>query len=185
MVMRYELKTNSLLVLTGIVFMFTAVVTNAAPKTVITDKTLVQIAIVYKDRQITMYRNGRECADYTIKNAEQFGADSKILMGLRHLDANPVGRFFLGSIDDARIYNVALDANTIASLKPNVQSEPKPFAWWNFEDGTLTDQMKSFSAGMLYGKARIAKGKLHLDKGGAYLMATNAAEPLNEASRSR
>jgi len=250
MVMRCKLKMNSLLVLAGLVFIFAAAATNAAPKTVITDKTLVawvspanlnqrggsvltiekadgvfdgivfgeiakskwmpgsntytrtkrqqknyaaetadaktfvQIAIVYKGRQITMYRNGREYADYTAKNAEKFGPDSKVLMGLRHLDANPQGRFFIGTIDDARIYHVALDAKTIASLKPNVPSEPKPFAWWDFEDGTLSDRMKSFSAGMLYGKARIAEGKLHLDKGGAYLMASNAAEPLEKVSLS-
>lgn len=144
-------------------------------------ETFVQIAIVYKGKQITMYRNGRKYADYTAKNAEQFGPDSKVLIGLRHLDAHPGRRFFTGVIDDARIYNVALDEKTVASLKPNVESDPAPFAWWDFEGDTLADRMKAFSAGITFGKARIANGRLHLDKGGAYMLATNSAQPLEKA----
>ena len=73
--------------------------------------------------------------------------------------------YFTGKIDDARIYNTALDEETIASLEPNVQSKPMPFAWWDFEDGTLSDRAKTFSEAMLFGKAHIKDGKLCLEKG--------------------
>ena len=134
-------------------------------------KTLVQIAIVYKGRQITIYRNGKQYADYTAKGAERFGRDSFVVMGLRHLDAMPANRFFAGAIDDARIYNVALDEKAIAALKPNEPSEPKPLAWWTFENGTASDAMKRFPTTTLVGDARIADGKLHLEGKEAYLMA--------------
>jgi sucrose-6-phosphate hydrolase SacC (GH32 family) len=135
-------------------------------------QTLVQIAIVYKGHEITLYRNGGKYAEYAAAGSERFGGDSLVLMGLRHIDANPEDRFFAGSIDDARIYGVALDAHEIAALKPNQPSEPKPLAWWDFEDGRAADRMKRFPTTTLFGDARIADGRLHLDSRGAYLMAT-------------
>ena len=136
--------------------------------------TLVQIAIVYKGKQVAIYRNGATYAGYTAKGAERFGGGSLVLLGLRHLDARPRNRFFTGSIDDARIYDVALDAKQIASLKPNQPSEPKPFAWWSFENGLAADMMKAFPVTALVGGARIAGGRLHLDSSGAYMMALRA-----------
>lgn len=136
---------------------------NAAP---------VQIALVYKDRQITLFRNGRPAATYTAEGAERFPADSFVLIGLRHLEANPEHRFFTGSIDDARIYGVALSAEQIAALKPNQPSDPKPLAWWDFENGSAQERMNTFPTTSLLGEARLANGRLHLDKPGAYLMAT-------------
>ena len=65
-------------------------------------------------------------------------------MGLRHIDAGAENRFFTGSIDDARIYGVALNAAQIAALKPNQPSDPKPLAWWDFENGAAADRMKAF-----------------------------------------
>ncbi len=138
-------------------------------------QTLVQIAVVYKGKQVALYRNGAKYADYAAGSSEQFGGDSLVLMGLRHVDANPDNRFFTGSVDDARIYGVALDAKQIAALKPNQPSEPKPLAWWDFEDGRAADRMKLFPTSTLFGDARIADGRLHLDKTGAYLMATKLA----------
>ena len=108
--------------------------------------------------------------------------DSKVILGLRHLDANPNNRFFTGQIDDARIYDEALNEKTIAALKPNAQSDPKPLAWWHFEDGTLFDSMKTYSSSMLFGKASVKDGKLILEEGGAYMMASNSAEPLENAA---
>ena len=143
--------------------------------------TLVQIAVVYKGKQITMYRNGDKYAEYTAKDREKFGDDTRVLMGLRHIDAMPENRFFVGAIDDARVYNVALDEKVIASLKPNVESGPKPFAWWDFEGGNPSDRMNSYPVSVLIGNSRIEDGKLHLDKGGAYLMALDPAGPLEKA----
>jgi len=157
---------------------------EAFPAETADPKTLVQMAIVYKGSQITIYRNGKQYADYTARGAERFGADSFVVMGLRHLDAMPASRFFAGAIDDARIYNVALDEKTIASLKPNEPSEPKPLAWWTFEDGTASDKMKAFPASTLVGDARIADGRLHVDGNSAYLMATRTRPDAGQAGSS-
>ena len=140
--------------------------------------TLVQIAIVYRGNQITLYRNGNQYAGYTAAGSERFGSDSKVLIGLRHIDAGVNDRFFTGSIGDARIYGVALDAQQIAALKPNQPSDPQPLAWWEFEGGRVTDRMKTFPTSTLFGDARVADGKLHLDKPGAFLLASQVtAEP--------
>ena len=133
--------------------------------------TLVQIAIVYEGNHITIYRNGALYAEYAANGAECFGDDSLVLMGLRHRDASPQNRFLAGAIDDARIYNTALDRETIASLAANKLSEPPPYAWWHFEDGKATDEMNAFGVSTLFGDARIQGGRLHLDGKGAYMMA--------------
>ncbi len=138
-------------------------------------QTPVQIAIVYRGKQITLYRDGVRSADYAVGSAESFGGDSLVLMGLRHIDARPENRFFTGAIDDARIYGVALNAQQIAALKPNQPSDPKPLAWWDFEDGRATDRMNRFPTTTLLGNARIAGGRLCLDQPGAYLMASKFA----------
>lgn len=135
-------------------------------------KTLVQVAVVYRGKQVTLYRNGAKYADYAVESPEAFAGDSLVLMGLRHLGANPEHRFFTGAIDDARIYGVALDAKQIAALAPNQPSDPKPLAWWDFEEGLAADRMGLFPTTTLFGDARIADGQLHLDKPGAYLMAS-------------
>jgi len=143
------------------------------PKETADPRTLVQLAIVYRGKQITIYRNGDEYCSYTAKEQASFGQGSHVLMGLRHLQAAPANRFFTGSIEDARIYGVALSAEQIASLKPNRPSTPKPLAWWDFEEGNAKDRMGVFPVSTLVGNCRIAGGRLHLGSGGAYLMASN------------
>jgi len=145
-------------------------------------ETLVQIAIVYRGKQITIYRNAKQYADYTADGSERFPLDSVALLGLRHLGAKPNDRFFTGSIDDARIYDRALDAEQIVALEPNQPSDPEPLAWWDFEDGRAIDRMKAFPASTLFGNARIAEGRLQLDHSGAYLMASRAAPESTQAS---
>ncbi len=144
--------------------------------------TLVQIAIVYQGKQVTLYRNGSQCASYAAEGPERFGNDSKVLIGLRHIEAALNDRFFTGSIDDARIYGVALNAAQIAALKPNQPSDPKPLAWWDFEGGRVADRMKAFPTSTLFGDARIADGKLHLDKPGAFLLASQVTADAGQAS---
>ncbi len=133
---------------------------------------LVQIAIVYKAKQVTIYRDGEKYANYSVASPEQFNDDSLVLMGLRHTGANPDNRFFVGSIDDARIYGVALSGEQIRALRPNQPSEPRPLAWWDFESGRAADRMKQYSISTLFGEARLADGRLYLNKPGDYLMAT-------------
>jgi len=144
--------------------------------------TLVQIAIVYQGKQVTLFRNSSQCASYVAEGSEGFGSDSKVLIGLRHIDAGANDRFFTGSIDDARIYGVALNAAQIGALKPNQPSDPKPLAWWDFEDGRVADRMKAFPTSTLFGDARIAEGRLHLDKPGAFLLASQVTAEPGQAS---
>lgn len=133
---------------------------------------LVALAIVYQGNQVTLYRNGQPYAAYTAPGAERFGNDSLVLMGLRHLDAAPENRFFKGAVEEARIYPVALEAGQIAALKPNQPSDPPPLAWWDFEEGRPADRMQAFPVTTLFGEARLAGGRLHLDGKGAFLLAS-------------
>jgi beta-fructofuranosidase len=145
-------------------------------------KTLIQVAITYKGKQVTLYRNGRHYADYTMASSPQeFGPQSVVVIGRRHLDQGDDAHF-VGAIDDARLYNVALTAEQIASLKPNEPSDPKPLAWWDFEDGRAVDRMNLFPASTLLGEVRIAGGRLHLGPSGAYLLASKqTAESIQTA----
>jgi len=142
------------------------------PKEIAVSPAPVQVAIVYQGRQITLYREGVRAATYTAAEIERFPADSLVLMGLRHLDAAPENRFFTGSIDDARIYASALGPDQIAALRPNRPSDPPPLGWWDFEDGVAADRMRTFPTTTLYEAARVADGRLHLDRPGAFLLAT-------------
>lgn len=145
---------------------------NDWPAETADSKTFVQIAIAYKGNQIAIYRNGTKYAAYTARVRERFGRGSFVLMGLRHTDARRQNCFFTGSIEDARIYSMALSPDQIAALRPNQPSKPEPFAWWDFEDGRTTDKTGRFPVTTLIGQARAADGRLILEKNGAYLMAT-------------
>jgi len=135
-------------------------------------KTFVQIAIAYKDRQITIYRNGRQYAQYFMPNTPmEFGPQSTVLIGKRHLDVGEGGRF-AGTIDDARIYDRALSAEQIAALKPNVASAIKPWAWWTFDDKLAKDRTGRFDAVKLVDGATVEDGKLVLDGKSAAMRAS-------------
>jgi len=133
-------------------------------------KTLVQIAMAYKGNQISIYRNGDPYATYTVREAQSFGKAAFVLLGLRYLGEMGEIGYFTGAVEDARIYDVALDAKQIAALEPNKISDPKPLAWWHFEDGKPDDAMKTFRFSRLAGNARLAGGRLLLD-GNGYLCA--------------
>jgi sucrose-6-phosphate hydrolase SacC (GH32 family) len=133
--------------------------------------TLVQIAVVYHGTRVSIWRNGKPYAAYNIdKGPPIFGLDRLVFMGVRDYKING-DSYFAGSIEDARIYNQALDAAQIRALKPNHQSKPEPLAWWSFENGKADDLMNTFTAVRLAGGARVAAGRLHLDGPGSYLAA--------------
>ena len=135
-------------------------------------KTLVQIAIIYKGKQVSIYRDGKLYADYSIDNPKKFGSYCVVIMGLRHLEAGDHA-CLAGSIEDARIYNQALTAEQISSLKPNQISDPKPLAWWNFEEGKANDVMGVFPYSIFAGNAKIEDGKLQLDGNQSYMTAVS------------
>ena len=139
-------------------------------------QTLVQIAIVYRRDGISVFRNGSLYSQHPITELASFGKDSAVILGLRHLDAQD-GACFAGTIDDARLYDRALSADQIQSLKANQASEPKPIAWWHFENGKAEDVMGTFPVGKLVGKARIESGRLILDGHQSYLVSPPSAAP--------
>jgi hypothetical protein len=132
---------------------------------------LVQMAIAYAGNEITIYRNGELYARYTARNQATFGDGSAVVMGLRHVGAGEQSpRFFAGSVEEARVYDVALTKEQIRSLQPDTPSDPKPVAQWTFEDGTARDEMGTFPEGELHNGAYIAGGRLHLDGIDDYLL---------------
>ncbi|HPM80806.1 MAG TPA: hypothetical protein PLF81_08900 [Candidatus Anammoximicrobium sp.] len=133
-------------------------------------KTLVQIAAVWSGDRVAIYRNGQLYASYRIDKPRTFGSDTAVLLGLRYLGGMGAIGFLRGAIDEARIYDWALEPETIAALRPNVPSDPPPLAQWTFEDGTATDTKGTFPPGQLVGEARIADGRLWLNGADAYVV---------------
>ncbi|HLK14328.1 MAG TPA: GH32 C-terminal domain-containing protein [Fimbriimonadaceae bacterium] len=132
----------------------------------------VAVAVVYRGRQVEIYRNGRRYAAYAVASPAVFGEDSQVLLGLRHSDAAPADRFFKGSISEARIYSRALTANEVAKLRAHDISDVKPAAWWDFRGGVVKDRIGSFPVTRLEGACRVGAGRLWLDPEGGYLRAS-------------
>jgi len=106
------------------------------PEETVDGTTFVQMAIVYREREVTVYRNRREYTHYTMPNPPQkFGPRAVVLFGRRHVDAGDPEHSFARRIKDARIYDQPLDRNTIAAMLPGrIAGVPKPWAWWAFAD---------------------------------------------------
>ena len=141
-------------------------------------KTVVQVAIAYKGKEVTIYRNGQRYAQYTMGSPPQeFGPQSVIVIGKRHLDQGDDAHFG-GAVADVRIYDVALSAEQIAALKPNEPSDPKPWAWWTFDEKEPKDRTGQFAAGKLIGGAKVEGGNLVLDGRTGVMLAARNAEAL-------
>ncbi len=130
---------------------------------------LVQIAVVYAGRRITLYRNGQVYSSYEIDSPQRF-EDYALMLGLRYLGAMGAIGFYHGSIEEARLYDVALTQEQIGELRVNQASSPAPIGWWTFEDGTASDRTGHFPAGLLAGGARIVDGQLQLNGTDAFLL---------------
>jgi hypothetical protein len=142
---------------------------SAYPAETADAKTLVQMAVVYDREAIRIYRNGTPYASYQIDQPQSFSQYVTVLLGLRYVGGMGEIGFLAGAIEEARLYDAALDAEAIAGLKPNQPSDPKPIAQWTFEDGTASDTIGTFPVGELRGHARIDDGKLHLDGKDSYV----------------
>ncbi len=141
----------------------------------------VQMAIVYRGREMAVYRNGKPYAHYTMAEAPQsFGPQAIVMFGRRHMDAGDPERSFTGRIQDARIYDRPLDEATIASLQPGqVSPELKPWAWWSFADEGLREKTGRFNQIMLMGDVRIDHGCLVLGGKGATVAMASVPTPLD------
>jgi len=118
--------------------------------------------MVWRGAQVTAFRNGVVYSQHAIGVPESFGGRSVVVIGRRHLTQNGSDHFG-GAIDDARIYDRALSAEEIAVLKPNAESEMKPWAWWTFDDKEAKDRIGRFEITEITGGARVEDGKLVLD----------------------
>ncbi|NLC57731.1 MAG: hypothetical protein GX774_12900 [Armatimonadetes bacterium] len=130
---------------------------------------LVQVAAVYRGREVRLYRNGEPYASYTLSAPPAtFSSESQVLIGLRHREASDP-RCFVGTVAEARLYDTALEPAQIAALRLGQPSPLPPLGWWTFEGDKPVDRSGTFPPGHLVGGARIAGGKLHLD-GTGYLL---------------
>jgi len=135
---------------------------SAWPAEAADPQTLIRMAVVYKGKEVTLYRDDRQYAQYTIEQPQPFGPNCAIVMGRRHLEAT--NRAYLaGAIDEARVYDTALSGEQVAALEPGKLSAPEPYAWWTFDEGQVADRMGRFTECLLEGGARLAEGRLHLD----------------------
>ncbi|MBW8017774.1 MAG: hypothetical protein FVQ82_16495 [Planctomycetes bacterium] len=137
-------------------------------------KTFVQMAIVYKNDTISIYRNGESYASYPAKNIDLLsGEDNIVSFGTRSVGGwGSIG----GSIEDARIYSRALSVNELNSLEPNSKSDIEPYAWWDFEGDTIKDRQGIFTEHKLRRGAKVADGKLVLGRNSS-LVASRSSGP--------
>ena len=88
---------------------------------------MVQLAIVYKESEIRMYRNGELKSAYPAENIDLLSNDKNfVLFGMDHFG----GMAKMSEvIEDARIYSRALTETEIKSLLPEKASKVIPYAW--------------------------------------------------------
>ncbi|MCP4641282.1 MAG: hypothetical protein GY851_12645 [bacterium] len=131
------------------------------PEETVAQGKFVQIAIVYKGKLVMAYRNGELFAKYAHDEPLEFPRSSAVLIGKRHMGGGKfIGKAFEGTIQDARVYDVALDQATIAKLKPGEAAGPDPWAWWAFCKGDLLPDRTG-----RYGDIRLSGDVRLTDKG--------------------
>ena len=124
----------------------------------------IQIAIVYSGNHIAIYRNGRPYVDYDASNRQTFHRDGDVLIGARYrAGAGSETGFFVGDIDEVRLYDRALKANDFKKLVPGKPGDQKPLGMWTFNNGSVDDLMGNFPRGYLQKGATIVDGKLRLN----------------------
>ena len=140
--------------------------------------TFVQIAIVYREQSVALYRNGQEYAQYRLTTPLQsFGSHSTVLIGRRHLEATDAENSFSGRIKDARIYDRALSQSEISELQPGrLNNNGKPWAWWSFADQGIREETGRFNEISVQGDVRLENGCLVLGGKGATLVTSSSTQ---------
>ena len=143
---------------------------------------LVQIAIAYRGRTVTIYRNGELYSEHEVDwESPTFMPGSIALLGMRHRNSSQVqdnNFYFAGEIEEARVYDVPLSQEKIQQITPNASNDisVKPLARWTFENGSLEDEMGAFRLGKLCNGASIVNGRLILDGIDDFFVATLGQE---------
>jgi len=131
----------------------------------------VPVAVAYQGNAVTLYRDGRPYAAYTVGQPQPFGPDAFVLIGLRYLGQMGEIGFLQGTVQEARIYDVALSAAEVAALTPGQTSGRPPWAWWHFADGQVAERTGRFPYARLVGDAHVEQGRLQLSGGGCLVAA--------------
>ena len=131
---------------------------------------LVQVAVAYEGRTITIYRNGVRYASHHIDAAQPFSLDATVLVGLRYLGGMGAIGPLAGEVEEARVYDVGLSAEQIRGLRLGGASDPAPVGWWTFEGGSTEDLAGNFPGGQLRGGAAVVDGALRLNGTDAYMV---------------
>jgi beta-fructofuranosidase len=151
------------------------------PKETAMPDQFVQMAIVYKGKEITVYRNGELYAKYTMSGEPYtFGPQTGILFGPRHLGNND--RFF-GRIRDARVYAQALDQATIAAMQPGTPLKgTEAWAWWDFATTGIYDKTGHFNHVKVSADVKLQDGCLVLSGSRPVMLATIDHNDLADAA---
>ncbi len=136
-------------------------------------KQWLKIAVVYRGKQIEIWRNGKLYADYQAPSQVTYPAESDLYFGLRCIMGQAHYGYLKGAINEARIYNTALNRDIIARLTPEVRDNPKPLGCWSFNEGDTKDLMKNYPKAQLMGSASIKDNALILDGKGYALISQN------------
>jgi hypothetical protein len=140
-----------------------------APETATPDQWL-QLAVVYRDKQIEIRRNGQLYTAYEAANQQTYADRCDLYLGMRCLFSNQAYGFLKGAINEARIYDSALDAAAIAQLTPGTLNGPAPLGCWTFDGGSVKDAMGHYPDAQLIGTATVKDGALVLDGQGYALI---------------
>ncbi|MEI2724717.1 MAG: LamG-like jellyroll fold domain-containing protein [Verrucomicrobiota bacterium] len=145
------------------------------PEETVDAKTFVQMAIVHRGNEVSVFRDGHDYVHYNMPNPPQeFGRTAIVLFGRRHIEATDPEHSFAGRIKDARIYDRALDREAIAALVPGKADDSlKPWAWWSFADEGLREKTGRFNQISLLGDVRIEDGCLVLPGKGATVITSS------------
>ena len=104
---------------------------------------MVQMAAVYKEHEILIFRNFELYARYKAENVDLLsGKNNFVVFGLSHWGGEG---FISGEIEDARIYDRALTVDDLRELQPNVRSDIEPWAWWDFEGEKIVERTGRFT----------------------------------------